>query len=117
MRPTGRTLRLWVDRLDEADRNAGVAVDALLGMDRSAVRPDVATVGGSGLDALGDGATRARLDDDAGHGVRGYSTVRRRALTATTTVERLIRTAPTAGLRTTPQGARTPAASGIATML
>lgn len=40
-----------------------------------------------------------------------------RALMATTTVEKLIRTAPTAGLSTMPHGARTPAARGIAMML
>lgn len=39
------------------------------------------------------------------------------ALIATMTVLRLISTAPTAGLRMIPTGARTPAASGIATML
>lgn len=55
--------------------------------------------------------------------IRGQSVGRRSklrsswALSATMMVDRLIRTAPTAGARTNPMGARIPAASGTAAML
>lgn len=57
-------------------------------------------------------------EDAAGRGARSpHLFLRVIALTATMTVDRLMRTAPTAGLSRMPTGARTPAASGMATML
>ena len=67
--------------------------------------------------------TRPRLGAPRGglksvpHAGRRSSRRRSWALSATTIVETLIRIAPTAGARTIPTGARTPAASGIATTL
>ncbi len=55
---------------------------------------------------------------NANQGVSGaQASLRKRALIATTTVLRLIRTAPAAGMSRTPAQASTPAANGIATML
>ena len=59
-----------VDGLDRAGRDAGVAVDALVGVDREEVRTLIETVDGADFDAVGVLAVDAGLGDGAPGRVR-----------------------------------------------